>query len=91
MRKAGSEMPSLRKSQSPKKAHEASTTKAIRLARQATCRRWSAEKPWVTPRKIGTRAKGSTITNSVTSALVRNSTVMIAPGQGRGGAFVPFS
>ena len=78
MRKAGSEIDSVRSSQSPMSALPARMAPAIRQARQATLTREAVGRPWVMAMKVGTRPIGSTTTTRVTSAETRNSTGMTA-------------
>ena len=73
MRKAGSEIESVRSSQSPASAAPVRIANAIRQARIATLRRAGGGRPAVMPRKAGMRPIGSTTTSSVTSAEMRKS------------------
>ena len=73
MRNAGSEIPSVRSSQSPANAAPNRIAAAISEARNATWRRCCGDSPSVTARKVGASPTGSTTTSSVTSAEIRNS------------------
>ena len=77
MRKAGSEIDSVRSSQSPISALPARIAAAIRQARKATRRRSRIGRPCVMATKAGTRPSGSTTTTSVTKAEMRNSSGMV--------------
>jgi hypothetical protein len=68
MRNAGSEIDSVRNSQSPISALPIRIAPAMMLARTATLRRAGRGRSSVTARKVGTSPTGSTTTKSVSSA-----------------------
>src|SRR6202795_3561131 len=78
MRNAGSEIDSVRNSQSPISAVPMRIAPAMMLARTATLRRDGRGKSSVTARKVGTSPTGSTTTSSVSSADMAKSSGMAA-------------
>src|ERR1041385_2538783 len=73
IRQAGSEMESVRSSQSPASAAPVRIPNAMRQARIATLRRAADGRPAVMPRKAGVNPIGSTTTSSGTRAKIRKS------------------